>query len=206
MRRSSSSRTSRSRTGSWSIRFKGMKTIKNHLGLALISIAAALTGCEVGPNYAPPKVEQPAAFKSQPATQPASRMSALWWELYKDRELDQLIATASDSNQNLRQAVARVDQARAVARVAASYLLPTVTADPSYTRTRTSTNRPSAVTGQPVGKSTVYNDWRLPLDLTYEVDVWGRVRRSVEASNAQAAAVENNLAVVRLTVQTDVAI
>ena len=57
---------------------------------------------------------------------------AEWWQLYHDAALDQLIATANESNQNLRQAIARVDQARALARVAASYLLPTVTADPSF--------------------------------------------------------------------------
>jgi multidrug efflux system outer membrane protein len=173
--------------------------------VTMLAIALAAAGCEVGPNYARPRLEQPAAFKSQPATQPAPPLPADWPRLYHDAQLERLIATATESNQNLRQAVARVDQSRALARVAASYLLPTVTADPSYTRTRTSANRPSAVTGQTVGKSAVYSDWRLPLDLTYEVDVWGRVRRSVEASSAQAAAVAADLEVVRLTVQTDVA-
>ncbi|HEY2589002.1 MAG TPA: efflux transporter outer membrane subunit [Tepidisphaeraceae bacterium] len=184
-----------------------MRRLINHLvpALATVLLTFVLAGCEVGPNYIRPTIEQPTTFKSQPATQPAAQLPSDWWRLYRDPELDQLVATANESNQNVRQAVARVDQARAVARVAASFLLPTVTADPSYARNRDSANRPSPLTGQPIGTSVVYNDWRVPLDLTYEIDVWGRVRRSVEASNAQTAATVADLAVVRLTVQTDVA-
>ena len=181
--------------------------VKVHILLgALASLAVALPGCMVGPNYARPDVEQPAAFKSQPATtRSAQPIPAEWWRLYKDPQLDQLVATANESNQTLRQAVARLDQARALSRVAASFLLPTVTADPNYTRTRTSTNRPSSLTGTPLNSSARFNDWQVPFNLTYEVDVWGRVRRSVEASDAQATATADDLAVVRLTVATDVA-
>lgn len=184
-----------------------MRRLVNHFIFAPVAIALALmsAACEVGPNYTRPTVERPPAFKSQPATQPAPPIPAQWWRLYHDPELDQLIASATQLNQNLRQAIARVDQSRALARVAASFLLPTVTADPSYTRTRISANRASIITGQPIRRSAVFNDWRLPLDLSYEVDIWGRVRRSVEAANAQAAAISDDLAVVQLTVQTDVA-
>jgi multidrug efflux system outer membrane protein len=175
----------------------------------LASLAIVLGGCEVGPKYVRPRIEEPPAFKSepqtQPTTQPAATIPSDWWRLYHDAELDQLIATANESNQNLRQAIASLDQARALARAAASFLLPTITANPSYTRSRTSANRPSVITGQPVGKSTVFNDWQIPFDLTYEIDVWGRVRRSAEASNALATASADDLAVVRLTVATDVA-
>src|SRR5437016_3615149 len=101
-----------------------MRPRANILMAATASLAVALAGCKVGPNYARPTAEQPAAFKSQAATQPATQaapvLSAEWWRLYHDAELDRLIASAIESNQNLRQAVARVDQARALARVAAS--------------------------------------------------------------------------------------
>jgi len=173
--------------------------------VAVLALGFALVGCEVGPNYAQPQVERPARFRAQPATQPAAPIQPDWWTLYNDRELNQLIATANESNQNLRQAVASVDQARALARIAASYLLPTITFDPSYTRTRSSANRASVVTGKVVGKSSVFNSWQVPFDLTYEIDVWGRLRRSAEASTAQAVASADALAVVRLTVATDVA-
>jgi multidrug efflux system outer membrane protein len=179
------------------------------LVVALTTLSGLLPGCEVGPNYVRPNVEQPAAFKSQPATQPTTRpttpIPVEWWHLYHDATLERLVATANESNQSLRQAIARVGQARALARVAASYLLPTVTADPSFSRQRYSANRASVITGQVIGKSAVINDWQVPFDLTYEIDVWGRLRRSVEASNAQAAATVDDLAVVRLTVTTDVA-
>jgi multidrug efflux system outer membrane protein len=173
---------------------------------ALVPLAVvALSGCAVGPNYARPKVEQPAAFKSRPTTQTASAIPVEWWQLYDDPQLHRLVTMADESNQNLRQAVARVDQARALARVAASFIMPTVTADPALTRTRTSVNQPSFGSGKPLGKSSTFNTWQIPFDLSYEVDVWGRVRRSIESARAQAAASADDLAVVRLTVQTDVA-
>jgi multidrug efflux system outer membrane protein len=178
----------------------------NIFGIALAACVLVMAGCEVGPDYSRPGVQQPAGFKSDVATtQPARSIPAQWWLLYDDNRLNRLIATANESNQNIRQAIARVDQARALSRVAASFLLPTITSNPSYTRTRTSANRPSVLNGQPVGNSAVFNDWQVPFQLGYEIDVWGRVRRSVEASAAQANASADDLAVVRLTITTDVA-
>ncbi len=92
-----------------------------------------------------------------------------------------------------------------LAGISASFLLPTVTADPSYTRTHTSANQASTLTGKPTNSSATFNNWQVPFDLAYEVDVWGRVRRTVEASNAPAAATADDLAVVQLTVASDVA-
>jgi multidrug efflux system outer membrane protein len=162
-------------------------------------------GCMVGPNYVRPAVEQPLYFKSQAASGEAPLMEREWWRLYGDADLDQLIASAQASNQTLRQAVARVDEARALARVAGSFLYPTISLDPRFARTRNSGNRDSAVTGKPVGKNVTINDWLIPLDLTYEIDVWGRVRRSFESAEAQTTASVDDLAVVGLTIETDVA-
>ena len=156
--------------------------------LAVVSVA----GCAVGPNYARPPLEEPALFKSGGAGEPAPPIQTDWWRLYGDLELDQLIASAHASNQTLRQAVARVDQARALARVAGSFLYPTISLDPSYSRTRYSGNRRSTNTGLRVQSPTL-NDWKIPFDLTYEIDVWGRVRRSFEAARAQAAASADEL-------------
>ena len=162
-------------------------------------------GCMVGPNYVRPSVEQPATFKSQAADEPAVAVAREWWRLYAEPELDQLIATASASNQTIRQAVARVDEARALARVAGSFLYPTISVNPSFTRLRTSGNRESTITGQRVQRGVNVNDWLIPFDLTYEIDVWGRVRRSFESARAQAAATAADVGVVRLMVETDVA-
>ena len=175
------------------------------LSLAALTIAtAAVSGCIVGPKYAPPIVEQPAGFKS-PSSAGDVAIPDEWWRLYGDPDLDALIAAANASNQTLRQAVARVDEARALARVAASYRYPTIAVSGTYARQRTSGNRVSTVTGQPVGGSATFNDWLVPVDLSYEVDVWGRVRRSLQAAQAQTMATKDDEAVVRLSVQTDVA-
>ena len=128
-----------------------------------------------------------------------------WWRLYADPNLDQLIATATASNQTIALAVARVDEARALARVAASYLAPTISVSPSFSRVRYSGTRDSTTTGQPVPSGSTVNDWLVPVDLTYEIDVWGRVRRGLESARAQAVASADDEAAVRLTVQTDVA-
>src|SRR2546426_2691575 len=145
-------------------------------------------GCMVGPNYARPAVEQPAHFKSQADSEAAPDIAREWWQLYGDSELDPLVASATTSNQTLRQAVARVDEARALARVAASFLFPTISTNPSFTHLRTSGNRDSTITGRRVQQGVTVNDWLIPFDLTYELDVWGRVRRSFESAPGPGAA------------------
>src|SRR3954447_5585599 len=176
---------------------------------ACVALACALSGCMVGPNYVRPQVPQPSRFKSEPTTPPttspaAAEVPAQWWKLYADPELDRLVDTADAANQDLRQAMARADQSRALARVAGSFLAPTVALDPSFTRTRTSGDRPSSVTGQPLG-SIRTSTWSIPFDLTYEIDVWGRVRRSFESATAQAQASTFDEAVVRLNILASVA-
>jgi multidrug efflux system outer membrane protein len=150
-------------------------------------------------------VEEPTGFKSPSTGEGDFALAPDWWRLYTDADLDQLIATAQAANQTLRQAVARVDEARALARVAGSYLYPTVSLDPNYSRTRYSGNRRSTVTGNPIRKGVDVGTWTIPIDLAYEIDVWGRVRRSLEASRAVAAAAADDVGVVRLIIETDVA-
>ena len=163
------------------------------------------SGCMVGPDYVRPAVEQPTGFRSQPADEAGPPVAADWWRLYADAELERLITSAQAANQTLRQAVARVDEARALARVAGSYLYPTVSLDPTYSRNRYSANRDSTVTGKRIGRGVDNSNWIIPIDLSYEIDIWGRVRRSFESARATAAATADDLGVVRLTVETDVA-
>jgi multidrug efflux system outer membrane protein len=160
--------------------------------------------CMVGPDYVRPSVERPARFKSQAISEVGPPIPEEWWRLYREPELDRLIATASESNQTVRQAVARVDEARALARVAGSFLYPTISTNPSFSRARYSGNRDSTLTGQQVQQGVTVNDWLVPIDLSYEIDVWGRVRRSFESARAQAKASEDDVGVVRLIVETDV--
>jgi multidrug efflux system outer membrane protein len=174
--------------------------------LAVI-VTLSMSGCLVGPKYVRPPLEPPPGFKS-PATPTGGGTAALtseWWRLYRDDELARLMASANAANQTVRQAMAAVDQARALARVAASYRYPTVLLDAAYTRQRLSANRVSSVIGQVVGAGITYNDWLVPVDLSYELDVWGRVRRSIDSQRALAIAAQEDEAVIRLAVQTDVA-
>jgi multidrug efflux system outer membrane protein len=172
---------------------------------ALLISSVVLGGCMVGPNYTRPPIETPASFKSQATDGDAPLIAPEWWRLYREPELDQLIETATASNQTLKQAVAAVDEARALARIAGSYLAPTISANPQLTRQHTSANRASTISGQIVGTSGLYKDWLVPLDLTYEIDVWGRIRRGLQSARAQAVASADDEALVRLTMQTNVA-
>jgi outer membrane protein, multidrug efflux system len=173
--------------------------------LGALSTASVMAGaCMVGPDYVRPLVEQPARFKSQAVSELGPPIPPEWWQLYREPDLDRLIATATESNQTLRQAVARVDEARALARVAGSFLYPTISNNPTFSRTRYSGNRDSTLTGQKVQQGVTVNDWLIPIDLSYEIDVWGRVRRSFESARAQAKASEDDVGVVRLIVETDV--
>src|SRR5882724_1681070 len=152
------------------------------LVLAALSTGSVVAaGCAVGPNYARPPVEEPALFKSGGAGEPAPPIQTDWWRLYGDPELDQLIASAHASNQTLRQAVASVDQARAVARVARSFLYPSIAFNPVMTRERLSGTRDSTVSGQRVAQAATINDWLVPFELAYEIDAWGGIRRSLES-------------------------
>jgi multidrug efflux system outer membrane protein len=173
------------------------------VGVSLLAMMTA--ACMVGPNYSRPAVERPPAFKSELPAPAVELPESGWWKLYADPELEGLIAAANASNQTLRQAVARVDQARALARVAGSYLYPSVSVNPGFSRTRLSGTRANPSTGQPVTQGTTISDWIIPADLSYEIDVWGRVRRSYESSRATARAAVADEGVVRLTVQADVA-
>jgi multidrug efflux system outer membrane protein len=171
---------------------------------ATLCAVSLLLGCSVGPDYVRPKVAQPASYKSPAPQAEQAALPRAWWRLYRDPGLDRLIAMASASNQSLKQAIARVDEARALARVAGADFYPSVVLHPSVTAARTSGNRPS-ITGGSSPPSVTSGDWLVPVDLSYEVDIWGRVRREVQAAKAQAAASVDDAAVIQLGVQTDVA-
>src|SRR5438128_11124462 len=125
---------------------------------ALWAVCIMAGGCMVGPNYTRPAVEQPAHFKSQADTEAAPAIAREWWQLYRDPELDRLIATATASNQTLRQAVARVDEARALARVAASFLFPTISTIAAFTHVRPAANLDRTITGKAVQQGATTND------------------------------------------------
>ena len=164
-----------------------------------------LQGCAVGPNYHRPETALPADYKSKElgswktGTPLDNVPKGTWWEIFGDDTLNELESQAAQANQQLKAAIARVDQARATARVARSELLPSLNLDPSFTRERYSPNQ------MPSFGSLTVNNFQTPLDLSYEIDLWGRVRRGFESARAEAAASLAAFHNVLLTLQADVA-
>ena len=124
-----------------------------------------------------------------------------WWEIFNDPQLNALEQQINVSNQNLKAAVAQYQEARAALRYARADYYPTVTAAPSATREKYSANRPASS-----AHGVTFNDFVLPVGLSYEVNAWGRVSRNVEAYREQAQASAGDLAVVNLTLHADVAV
>jgi multidrug efflux system outer membrane protein len=181
-----------------------MKTLKQlSLALATGGLAVNLFAA-VGPNYQRPAAPAAAAFNdAEPGTwklaAPADAIArGDWWSIFNDPVLDDLERQAAENNQDVKAAIARVTQSRALARNAKADFFPQLTFDPSATWSRTSENRLNAV---PNGLG---NDFRVPLDLSYELDLWGRVKRTFEGANADAqarlAAFENTLLILKADV------
>jgi multidrug efflux system outer membrane protein len=166
-----------------------------------------LAGCSVGPDYQRPAVETPANFKSASDTDKASpQLGQNWWTLFGDPELNKLEEEAIQSNQNIKAAMASVDQARAIARETGSANFPTISFDPSAIRSRTSANAAPANSGLfGANTSRTETEYTLPFDLNYEVDIWGQVRRAVEAANAQVQVSLDQYEVVLQSLEADLA-
>jgi NodT family efflux transporter outer membrane factor (OMF) lipoprotein len=173
-----------------------------------------LSACTVGPKYSKPPVSTPAAYKelapnaagtpgawktSQPQDQ---ALRGKWWEIFHDPQLNSLQERVEVSNQNLKIAEAEFRQARALVRINRSGLYPNLTTGPSITGEQLSKNAPSPSSnaGQTLG------DFVLPLDLSYEADVWGRIHRTVEAATENAQASAGDLEAARLSIHAELAV
>lgn len=173
------------------------------IGLLAVLLAA---GCAIGPHYQRPQAEAPVEWKTtvdarhwKPAAPRDQEPHGAWWDVFNDPALASLERQAVEANQDLRQAMARVEQARAAARISGSELLPTVETNPSYEKFKRSS---SSFGGSGTFEGETYT---VPFDLSYEIDIWGRVRRSFEAARAEAAASLQAQRFVLLRVTSDVA-
>jgi len=182
-----------------------------------------IAGCSVGPDY-----RRPAALKSEPmpsaftvptdtnnvgewkTAEPSANVPrGAWWEIFGDGELSRLETVAATGNQSLAAAAARLEQSRADLGVARSDYYPQFSADPEYTRQRTSPNAPLAPRKTPPaqgGVSHTYNNFVAPLNMNWELDLWGRVRRQVETARANFVASADDLQSARLALQAEVAL
>jgi NodT family efflux transporter outer membrane factor (OMF) lipoprotein len=177
--------------------------------IAFVATAALLAGCTVGPNYKRPKVAVPANFRAPdnppPEPQTASFADLKWFEVFQDEKLQNLIQTALEQNYDLRDAVTRVEQARANLGVTRSNQIPQLSASGSLNYTRISRNGtiplPSSV---PFNQDINYGSAGLNL-LSFEVDLWGRLSRATEAARANLLNAEENRKAVVSTMVSQVA-
>jgi NodT family efflux transporter outer membrane factor (OMF) lipoprotein len=177
------------------------------------ALAALLTGCTVGPKYAKPQVPVPPAYSEQPPAsfkegggwKPAQPNDAAirgdWWQTFHDAELDTLERQVDPANQTLKIAQANFDQARTLIKLNRANLYPTISAGPSVSGEHLSAHRPYPILGD-----TTSADLVIPLDVSYEPDLWGRVRRSIDAARQNAQAAAADLESVRLSLHAELAV
>ncbi len=186
-------------------------SVENPRQAAWLKVLLAVTvlqlgGCTVGPKYHRPAAEVPPAYKEvgdwKPAQPNDQNLGGNWWEIFQDPQLNALEAQVSVSNQNLKAAEAQYTQARALVRYNRANYFPTITAGASATRNKISNHRPASV----VANGITYNDYQIPFELSYQIDVWGRVRRTVESYREQAQASAADLAAVNLSMHAQLAL
>jgi multidrug efflux system outer membrane protein len=176
--------------------------------LAAALLAVCSVGCMVGPGYKRPTAQVPDTWKGEGPWQTAAPKDAIpkgaWWQVFHDAELDRLERDLIEANQSLAAAQDRLSQARSQARIASAAYFPTLSTDPNGDRQRISGNRPlqgSTVPTTPVTQ----NVFNVPFSVSYELDLFGRVRRNLEASNASLQASAADLENVRLVLTAELA-
>ncbi len=162
---------------------------------ALILASLALAGCTVGPDFERPQVSTPATWGPEPADAPsrtfAGAADTAWWGSFHDAELTSLVDRLGRQNLDLQSAAERIQQARALHQVAASQGLPQLNGDGGYRRERESPNGPISLVEPAPGASLEFDQFDAALSASWELDLFGRVRRAAEAANAETeAAVE----------------
>ncbi len=177
------------------------------------SLMIFLNACLAGQKYSRPTAQTPPAYKEQTSSgqeaqewkkaQPSDQVTrGKWWEMFRHSSLNALEDRINISNQNLKVAEAQFRQARALVRVNRAGYYPTVTAGPSVTISHPSVNR----SFRPTTTSPTFADYLLSGDLSYEADLWGRIRQTVEQSVANAQASAADLQNLRLSIQAELAV
>ena len=175
-----------------------------------ILILSSLSACAVGPDYVRPEAVKvmPPAFKEisgwKVAEPKDDRIQGPWWQIYGDPLLNSLEDKVSVSNQNIKMAEAQFQQARALVMAARSAYFPTIGIGASFARSTNSTTTTSNFVGIPIQR-TNSSDYSLPVSASWEPDIWGKVRRSVESNRANAQASAADLAGAKLSYQTELA-
>jgi multidrug efflux system outer membrane protein len=167
--------------------------------IASLALALVLSGCAIGPDYKRAVVPTPESWRDSPTADPASLAHLAWWQLFEDEELRRLVLVGLEANKDLLVAVARVDQARAQLGVAQAALFPQIGAGGTATKNRFSENV------FPKGQGGEFDFLSATVDLTFEIDIWGRLRRSAEAAQGELLASLEARRTVVMTLVSDVA-
>jgi len=169
-------------------------------GLAVAVTLGILGGCAVGPNYKRPAVESPGTYRFAPGEGAKSFADLPWWQVFRDPILQDLIGTALTNNYDLKQAVARVEQARNLAVAARAPLFPQINYGGDVGRGRNVLfNTPTVLNGGTASSA------QINLNLFWEIDFWGRIRRLSEAARAQYLATDEARRGVMITLVSEVA-
>src|SRR5437660_7554704 len=180
--------------------------VRPWIGVALA--AGLMAGCAVGPNYRRPAVETPQTFRAPaplPAPEAASLADLKWWDVFRDEKLQELIRKALAENYDLRDAVTRVEAARANLGITRSNQFPNLDASADVSTVRSSRNGQLPLPASFVPSQTrTFGDATLNL-LSFELDIWGRLRRATEAARASLLGAEENRKAVVTTLVSDVA-
>ncbi|MBI5589750.1 MAG: efflux transporter outer membrane subunit [Deltaproteobacteria bacterium] len=172
--------------------------------LFAVGLLVSVTSCTVGPEYVRPITGIPVSYKEIDGWKVASpnddAIKEAWWELFNDPQMNALEAQVIVANPNVWVAEAQFRQARALVQSARAGYFPTLTVGASAKRAASSENLGPSTSGVSV------SDFLLPIDLSWEADLWGRIRRTVEASQASAQASAADLAAVRLSAQAELAL
>src|SRR5260370_1816538 len=183
---------------------------KDRVGSRLVAVIAcgALAGCTVGPNYKRPSAPVPAQWQVAEPFREAAPKDAIpktsWWTVFHDDELNYLEDELLAANQTLKVSIAHYDQARASAAVQNATLFPTVGVNPAIGAQRYSGTRATGSTF-PLTKAVTQNSYTLPFSISYEVDLVGKRRRTIEAAQASFQASAADLENVRLILTADLA-
>lgn len=170
-----------------------------------LAAAAVLSGCSLAPTYKKPAMPMPTAFKEAGPWQTARPSDQIpreaWWSVYQDAVLDGLETRVASANPNVAAALARHDEAQAYLAQMRAGWFPTLDANAGITTNRQSANRPLRSSSS----RSVYGDNTLGLTLSYDLDLWGKIRNQVAAGRAQAEAAADDLASVQLSMQASLA-
>ncbi len=176
--------------------------------MVMLVFAAPLlvAACTVGPNYQAPKLALEGAYDPAGTETPAgTEADPAWWRVLKDKQLDDLIAAATEGNLNLQQARARILEARAQRAVVAGAEGPALNADADYARTRFSQNAAPYNAFQVPGFPWEFNTYQAGFDAHWEIDLFGGTRRAVEAATASVQAAAEGRRAVLVSLQAEVA-